>query len=171
MVNLLCAIVGAASNAFEVNIDDTASVAALKKAVKAEKPNDMKGIDADKLELFLAKTNGGAWLDRAGAASVALDGRGDPRGYVQMDPTLWIKNPMYFGDNFRPAEGQIHVLVVVPSHVRAGIGVNPSKLLRYKKQDADAGSSLLYSSLFLFRLSFPALLCPTGKIQPTKKDV
>ncbi|KAL7683612.1 hypothetical protein Plhal304r1_c040g0117781 [Plasmopara halstedii] len=170
MVNLLCAIVGAASNAFEVNIDDTASVAALKKAVKAENLVTIK-CDAAKLELFLAKTEGGAWLDRAGAASVALDGRGDPRGYVQMDPTLWIKNPMYFGDNFRPAEGQIHVLVVVPSHVRADIGVNPSRLLRYKQQKTDAGSSLLYSSLFLFRLSFSALLCPMGRIQPTKKDV
>ncbi|KAL8003018.1 hypothetical protein Plhal703r1_c13g0064381 [Plasmopara halstedii] len=170
MVNLLCAIVGAASNAFEVNIDDTASVAALKKAVKAEKPNDMKGIDADKLELFLAKTNGGAWLDRAGAASVALDGRGDPRGYVQMDPTLWIKNPMYFGDNFRPAEGQIHVLVVVPSHVRAGIGVNPSKLLRYKKQmqTLDRHCSIHLSSYFVYRFR---IVVSYGQIQPTKKDV
>ncbi|KAL7683698.1 hypothetical protein Plhal304r1_c040g0118701 [Plasmopara halstedii] len=48
-------------NAFEVNIDNTASVAALKKAVNAKKPNDMKGIDADRLELYIAKTEGGAW--------------------------------------------------------------------------------------------------------------
>ncbi|KAL7686310.1 hypothetical protein Plhal304r1_c027g0090311 [Plasmopara halstedii] len=132
MVNLVCAIVGAASNAFEVNIDDTASVAALKKAVKAEKPNDMKGIDADKLELFLAKTEGGVWLDEAGVASVALDERGNPRGYEKMRSTLWIRNAMLFGDNFQPGEEQIHVLVVVPAGIPFDIGVTPSNLLRYK---------------------------------------
>ncbi|KAG2874945.1 hypothetical protein PC117_g27513 [Phytophthora cactorum] len=31
-----------------------------------------------------------------------------------MDPTLWVKNAKYFGENFQPGEGQIHVLVVVP---------------------------------------------------------
>lgn len=34
----------------------------MKKVIKAEKPNDFKDIDADKLQLFLAKTEGGAWL-------------------------------------------------------------------------------------------------------------
>ncbi|KAL8003109.1 hypothetical protein Plhal703r1_c13g0065331 [Plasmopara halstedii] len=122
MVNLLCAIVGAASNAFEVNIDDTASVSVLKKAVKAKKPDTIK-CEAAKLELFLAKTEGGAWLDEAGAASVALDERGNPRGYVKMRSTLWIKNPMHFGDNFQPGEEQIHVLVVVPRQEQQSVAL------------------------------------------------
>ncbi|KAE8984869.1 hypothetical protein PR002_g22801 [Phytophthora rubi] len=31
-----------------------------------------------------------------------------------MDPLLWLKNANYFGENFTPGEGQVHVLVVVP---------------------------------------------------------
>ncbi|KAG3176965.1 hypothetical protein PC128_g17069 [Phytophthora cactorum] len=31
-----------------------------------------------------------------------------------MDPTLWINNDKHFGKNFGPAEGEVHVLVVVP---------------------------------------------------------
>ncbi|KAL8020053.1 hypothetical protein Plhal710r2_c014g0063781 [Plasmopara halstedii] len=162
MVNLVCAIVGAASNAFEVNIDDTASVAALKKAVKAEKPNDMKGIDADKLELFLAKTEGGVWLDEAGVASVALDERGNPRGYVKMRSTLWIRNAMLFGDNFQPGEEQIHVLVVVPAGIPFDIGVTPSNLLRYKQQDTDAGSYMINLLQFLLAKKIEATVGTTG---------
>ncbi|KAE8996982.1 hypothetical protein PR002_g19157 [Phytophthora rubi] len=30
-----------------------------------------------------------------------------------MDPTRWIKNSKYFGANFQPGKGQIHVLVVI----------------------------------------------------------
>ncbi|KAG2946194.1 hypothetical protein PC118_g25682, partial [Phytophthora cactorum] len=62
MVKLFCAIVGVAGSAFEVDIDDAESVSALKKSIKAKKPNDFKDVDADKLQLFLAKTEGGAWL-------------------------------------------------------------------------------------------------------------
>ncbi|KAG2801399.1 hypothetical protein PC113_g24603 [Phytophthora cactorum] len=114
MVKLFCAIVGVAGSAFEVDIDDAESVSALKDAIKAEKPNDFKDVDADKLQLFLAKKHG-AWLDGAGAAAVTLDEDGPLRGFGdQMDPTLWVKNAKYFGENFQPGEGQIHVLVVVP---------------------------------------------------------
>ncbi|KAG2790243.1 hypothetical protein PC116_g15574 [Phytophthora cactorum] len=31
-----------------------------------------------------------------------------------MDPTLWIKDDKYFGENFHPVKGQVYVLVVVP---------------------------------------------------------
>ncbi|KAG7382885.1 hypothetical protein PHYPSEUDO_004284 [Phytophthora pseudosyringae] len=31
-----------------------------------------------------------------------------------MDPLLWLKNAKYFGENFKPDEGEVHVLVVVP---------------------------------------------------------
>ncbi|KAG2958519.1 hypothetical protein PC119_g26985 [Phytophthora cactorum] len=114
MVKLFCAIVGVAGSAFEVDIDDAESVSALKDAIKAKKPNDFKDVDADKLQLFLAKKHG-AWLDGAGAAAVTLDEDGPLRGFGDpMDPTLWVKNAKYFGENFQPGEGQIHVLVVVP---------------------------------------------------------
>ncbi|CEG47517.1 CRN-like protein [Plasmopara halstedii] len=87
MVKLCCAIVGAAGNAFSVDINDTESVAALKKGIKKKNPNTIK-CDANRLQLFLAKTEGGVWIDEAGAASVALDERGYPQGYVQMRATL-----------------------------------------------------------------------------------
>ncbi|KAE8955923.1 hypothetical protein PR002_g31634, partial [Phytophthora rubi] len=31
-----------------------------------------------------------------------------------MDPTLWINNDKHFGKNFRPGEGEFHMLVMVP---------------------------------------------------------
>ncbi|KAL4093765.1 hypothetical protein PRIC1_011195 [Phytophthora ramorum] len=43
-----------------------------------------------------------------------------------MDPTLWIKNPKHFGDNFQPGEGQVHVLVVVPEGAGSQAGVTAS---------------------------------------------
>ncbi|KAG1709669.1 hypothetical protein DVH05_020325 [Phytophthora capsici] len=113
LVALTCALVGK-TGVLGVKIDDSAQVWELKKAITVEKSNDLKDVDADKLELFLAKMEGGTWLDGAGAAAVALDERGHPQGCVQMDPTLWIKNSKHFGDNFKPGEGQVHVLVVVP---------------------------------------------------------
>ncbi|EGZ23084.1 hypothetical protein PHYSODRAFT_399704, partial [Phytophthora sojae] len=70
--------------------------------------------DADELLLFLAKTADGAWLTAAGAAAETLDTQGRLQGFEQMEPTLWINNDKHFGKNFRPDEGQVHVLVVVP---------------------------------------------------------
>ncbi|KAG4036698.1 hypothetical protein PC123_g27734 [Phytophthora cactorum] len=113
MVTLYCAVVGVAGSAFPVDIDASLSVGHLKDAIKGKKPDTIKG-EADKLQLFLAKKHG-AWLDGAGAAAVTLDEDGPLRGFGDpMDPTLWVKNAKYFGENFQPGEGQIHVLVVVP---------------------------------------------------------
>ncbi|GMF41740.1 unnamed protein product [Phytophthora lilii] len=134
MVKLVCAIVGVAGSAFPVDIDASQLVGDLKKAIKVEKPNKLNDIDADDLQLFLAKTEGGAWLDGAGAAAVALDERGHPQGCVQMDPTLWIKNPKHFSDNFQPGEGQVHVLVVVPR----GAPAPENKRKRKRMEDEDA---------------------------------
>ncbi|OWY92741.1 Crinkler (CRN) [Phytophthora megakarya] len=107
-LSLQCAIVGQVGSSFGVKIDDGAKVSDLKDAIKSQSDGIITR-PWPLLELFLAKTEGGAWLDEAGVAAVALDERGRP-----MDPTLWIKNPKYFGENFRPGEGQVHVLVVVP---------------------------------------------------------
>ncbi|KAL7683628.1 hypothetical protein Plhal304r1_c040g0117961 [Plasmopara halstedii] len=152
MVNLLCAIVGAASYAFEVNIDDTASVSALKKAVKAENPDTIK-CEAAKLELFLAKTEGGAWLDST-TDDVKKLKKGEKTALIEalthedneLDGTFGLED--YLVGMPEPKTRQIHVLVVIPAGNSADIGVTPSRLLKYKQQDTDAGS-----------------------IQPTKKDV
>ncbi|KAG3114366.1 hypothetical protein PI126_g24724, partial [Phytophthora idaei] len=126
MVKLFCAIVGEAGSAFPVNIDQSETVGDLKKAIKGEKKNGLKDVDADKLQLFLAKAANGAWLDGAGVAAVTLekaagsavpvlvDDHGNRHDFVKMDPLLWIKNDQHFGANFQPGEGQVHVLVVVP---------------------------------------------------------
>ncbi|POM72516.1 Crinkler (CRN) family protein [Phytophthora palmivora] len=47
-------------------------------AIKKEKPNRLKDVDADDLQFFLTKTEGGAWLDGAEAAAVTLDGDATP---------------------------------------------------------------------------------------------
>ncbi|GMF65756.1 unnamed protein product [Phytophthora lilii] len=124
------------------------TVGELKEVIKEKKPNDFKDIDADKLQLCLAKTEGGAWLDGAGAAAVALDERGYPQGCVQMDPTLWIKNPKHFGDNFQPGEDQVHVLVVVPKGVGDASAAPPAAMHRHPEHtNRDIDSSVPYSSL------------------------
>ncbi|POM59523.1 Serine/threonine protein kinase, partial [Phytophthora palmivora] len=130
-ISLECAIVGHAGT-FDVTIDDGEKVGDLKDVIK-EKNEEMKGPTRN-LRLFLAKMADGAWLDGAGAAAVALDERGHPQGCVWMDPILWIKNPNYFGDNFQPGEGQVHVLVVVLEGVSAP--VNKRKRKRVENEDA-----------------------------------
>ena len=54
-MKLFCAIVGKAGSVFSVRVDESDAVDDIKKAIKAEKSNDFKHIDADKLRLFLAK--------------------------------------------------------------------------------------------------------------------
>ncbi|KAE9280104.1 hypothetical protein PR003_g28049, partial [Phytophthora rubi] len=95
-------------------IEDWNTVADLKKEIKDEKKNKLKDVDADSLQLFLAKKEDGSWLDGAEAVAAPLDDRGNPRGFEQMDPLLWLKDAKYFGENFTQGEGKAHVLVVVP---------------------------------------------------------
>ncbi|KAL4150597.1 hypothetical protein PRNP1_009999 [Phytophthora ramorum] len=76
MVKLVCVIVGVAGSAFPVEIDADQTVGDLKDTIKEKKPNDLKDIDADKLQLFLAKTEGGAWLSsRSEDSEEAEEGR------------------------------------------------------------------------------------------------
>ena len=114
MVTLVCVLVGVRGSAFPVDIALNKLVGHLKEAIVAEKPRTIT-CEADELKLFLAK-KGDAWLDGAGAGAVTLDEHGHPQGFDEMDPTLRIENDRYFGDNFEPNEGEIHVLVVEPSH-------------------------------------------------------
>ncbi|ETL25846.1 hypothetical protein L916_20368 [Phytophthora nicotianae] len=59
MVKLFCAVVGVAGRAFPVDVDACQSVGDLKDVIKGEKTNDLKDVDADKLQLFLAKVEKG----------------------------------------------------------------------------------------------------------------
>ncbi|KAG1705589.1 hypothetical protein DVH05_003276 [Phytophthora capsici] len=114
-ISLQCAIVGHAGSSFVVGIDDGAKVSKLKKAIQRENPLAIT-CEADQLQLFLAK-DGKVWLDGADAAAVEAD---DLKHFPLMDPTLLVRNPKHFGSGFKPDEGQVHVLVVVPKWVVAG---------------------------------------------------
>ena len=59
---LFCVLVGMRGGSIPVNLDTIRTVAELKKAIKAKKPNKLKNIDADKLQLFLAKASDNEWL-------------------------------------------------------------------------------------------------------------
>ncbi|KAG3124599.1 hypothetical protein PC128_g27461 [Phytophthora cactorum] len=61
MVKLFCAIVGVAGSAFEVDIDEGQKVGDLKKAIK-DQSDGLITVPWPKLQLFLAKTDDGAWL-------------------------------------------------------------------------------------------------------------
>ncbi|KAL4118788.1 hypothetical protein PRIC2_011110 [Phytophthora ramorum] len=127
MVKLFCAIVGVAGRVFEVEIDADQLVGDLKKAIKGEKPNDLKDIDADKLQLFLAKKDG-AWLKDDDPAALELEEgktHQDIRTVIDgemMKPTWTIEdvltaNNMTKRKGRAPKSRQIHVLVVVPVRV------------------------------------------------------
>ncbi|KAE9319309.1 hypothetical protein PF008_g18300 [Phytophthora fragariae] len=121
MASLSCAIAGVAEDAFSVDIDERLSVGHLKEAIKKEK---MFRFPANEMRLFLAKQDGN-WMNgegvvavklekaAGGAVPVLVDGHGNRYDFVKMDPTRWIKNSKYFGANFQPGKGQIHVLVVI----------------------------------------------------------
>ncbi|GMF28345.1 unnamed protein product [Phytophthora lilii] len=125
MVKLFCAIVGAAGSAFEVKIDDTESVSALKKAIweeiKAKFIHDDKfrSVVASDLQLFLAKTEGNAWLSSL-TEDVKKLKKGKKTALVesltQEDKELQGEDPIseYLEGMDAPKVKQIHVLVVVP---------------------------------------------------------
>ncbi|KAG2802019.1 hypothetical protein PC113_g24537 [Phytophthora cactorum] len=126
MVKLFCAIVGVAGSAFEVDIDDAESVSALKKSIKAEKPNDFKDVDADKLQLFLAKTADGAWLSSPSEDVKKLK-KGEKTALIKAltkeDQELQAENPLedvLIGMD-PPSARQIHVLVVTVFSITAFI--------------------------------------------------
>ncbi|OWY99413.1 Crinkler (CRN) [Phytophthora megakarya] len=114
MVILSCAIVRK-GKAFKVDIDDNASVSALRDAIKAKNTTTIT-CDAKDLQLFLATMKDGTWLglDEAGAASVDLDQDGDAQHLntklVKMKSLQRLNKCV----GKLPVQGQVHVLVVVP---------------------------------------------------------
>ncbi|KAG2789400.1 hypothetical protein PC112_g24452 [Phytophthora cactorum] len=118
MVKLFCAIVGVAGSAFEVDIDEGQKVGDLKKAIK----DQSDGLITDpwpKLQLFLAKTEGGAWLSSPSEDVKKLK-KGEKTALIKAltmeDQELQAEDPLedvLIGMD-PPSARQIHVLVVVP---------------------------------------------------------
>ncbi|GMF65990.1 unnamed protein product [Phytophthora lilii] len=114
MLKLFCAIVGVAGSAFSVRVDERDSVDDLKDAIKAKKPNDFKDIDADKLQLFLAKTEGGAWLFDNEDLDTLLESEIDTSSYLHLRSSWKLCKRNLFGPGVSLGEDVVHVLVVVP---------------------------------------------------------
>ncbi|ETI37765.1 hypothetical protein F443_16363 [Phytophthora nicotianae P1569] len=119
MLSLQCAIVGQAGSSFDVEIDDSAKVSKLKKAIKAEK---MYQFPADELHLFLAKKDEGrgAWVTEADVNNGAndtngltpLDVAGAPLNLVGLSGTDVQFTPTI--EDVKAKSTPVHVLVVVP---------------------------------------------------------
>ncbi|GMF65085.1 unnamed protein product [Phytophthora lilii] len=140
-VSLCCAIVGKAGGVFGVKIDNGVQVWELQDAIKAKKPNDFKDIDADKLQLFLAKTEGGAWLTDDDQAALDLeDGKvhEDIQALIdgeKMKATKTLQHWLFEKNKMpQPSTDQIHVLVVVPR----GAPAPENKRKRKRMEDEDA---------------------------------
>ncbi|KAF4028105.1 hypothetical protein GN244_ATG20237 [Phytophthora infestans] len=120
MVKLFCCIVGVAGSAFSVEVNEGKTVDDLKEAIKAKKTNDFKEVDADKLQLFLAK-KGDAWLRDNEDLDTLLQSEIAFSSYLHMRASWKLSKPTLFGPDVSLGEDVVHVLVVVP--VGAGVGV------------------------------------------------
>ncbi|KAL4163624.1 hypothetical protein KRP22_012131 [Phytophthora ramorum] len=116
MVTLFCAVVGVAGSAFSVRVDESDSVDDLKDTIKAEN-EDIKG-PARNLQLFLAKTEGGAWLPGDDSVPLQLDRGGgidDVRKVTteeQLKATWAVQDVLTANNMTAPKPRQIHVLAV-----------------------------------------------------------
>ncbi|EGZ28980.1 hypothetical protein PHYSODRAFT_250419 [Phytophthora sojae] len=182
MVKLFCAIVGAAGSAFSVRVDESDSVDHLKDAIKAKKPNDFKDVDADKLQLFLAKTVDGAWLSSKDPDVISMRSGGIPEQVktllnVEMDPADEI------GDVFEgaPTKKTIHVLVVADREwlevQDAEIAPHPSRKRRWDKLnevlDKNKKAKKAAGSTGFSYVSFPEIdsIMPATKYRPSSKPI
>ncbi|CAI5746517.1 unnamed protein product [Peronospora destructor] len=121
MVTLICVIVGVEGSAFPVDIEASESVGDLKDAIKAEKTNALKDVDADQLQLFLAKGTDDKWLKDDDPAARHISEK-KTHSYIQQVisgeqaiATKTLKRWLFDSNNMsQPSAEQIHVLVVVP---------------------------------------------------------
>lgn len=111
-IKLFCILDGD-SSAFEVKLDADDSIAALKKAIKEEKPSDFQDLDADKLLLY----------------QIAIPDEGTQVNLNNVDsPKPLLKATTEIAEVFgtAPPKKTIHVIVRRPS-----AGKRCSKLLHY----------------------------------------
>ncbi|KAL8010492.1 putative P-loop containing nucleoside triphosphate hydrolase [Plasmopara halstedii] len=118
-ISLECAIEGQVGS-FNVTIDDGKKISVLKDAIKDKKPNKLKNVDADELELSLAK-KGEDWLpiEDLRAIRKGEDVPGFERvSLVDTDDEEYsaysIQKMLQMKGLRSPQTEQIHVLVVVP---------------------------------------------------------
>ncbi|KAF9178941.1 hypothetical protein BGZ49_005239, partial [Haplosporangium sp. Z 27] len=100
-IKLFCILDGE-SSAFEVKLDADDSIAALKEAIKEKKPNDLQGLDADKLVLYqIAVPDEGTqvYLDKIDSSTPLIKGSNEISEV--------------FGT--APAKKTIHVIIQRPS--------------------------------------------------------
>ncbi|KAG6619957.1 Crinkler (CRN) family protein [Phytophthora cinnamomi] len=128
LLSLQCAIVGQVGSSFDVEIDDGAKVSKLKKAIAEDQKYDFA---ASKLQLFLAKTEGGAWLEsdsedvkklKKGEKTVAVEALTSEEKDLQGESGL----QKVLTGMPKPSTDQIHVLVVVPEGAGSQAGVTAS---------------------------------------------
>ncbi|KAL3657991.1 hypothetical protein V7S43_017040 [Phytophthora oleae] len=112
-MKLFCAIVGDSGSVFEVDIDEGASVYALKKVITNDHPITIHGKAKD-VQLFLAKKDKdkGAWLTKEEVAP--LRDESVSQSFRLINTTLLLNSSLNFGEGFQPGEGQVQVLVFVP---------------------------------------------------------
>nr|WNO07199.1 CRN effector protein [Phytophthora cinnamomi] len=116
MVKLFCAIVGVAGSAFPVDIDVRETVGDLKKVIKRDKPNRLEKVDADDLQLFLAKTKSGAWLiDDDDLDKKMLQNEVDTSKMTMLRGSWKLDKSDLFGRDVALEEDVVHVLVLVPT--------------------------------------------------------
>nr|WNO07183.1 CRN effector protein [Phytophthora cinnamomi] len=122
LLALTCAIVDKAGSLFGVEIDDGAKVSELKKAIHKKK---MYPFPVDELQLFPAKTEGGAndkkWLLASSEDAEKLE-KGEKTALIadltEKDHELQTENHLVDEWNKMdpPLPRYIHVLVVLPGH-------------------------------------------------------
>lgn len=148
---------------FSVEADENQFIAQVKEEIK-QKSDGKIDIPCLFLRLFIAQTAAGEWLDEAGAAAVKPD---DLLRFTKIDPTWPINSPMNFGKKFQPAEGQVHVLVLVPRVIMTEIGLTAPDYTQMGTGDCFSAYNATHLS---FWQSLQALIWPVEKSQPTKKD-
>ncbi|KAG2784779.1 hypothetical protein PC118_g24698 [Phytophthora cactorum] len=127
MVQLFCAIVGVAGSAFEVDIDEAASVSALKEVIwgkikeKFIHDDKFRSVVASDLKLSLAK-KGGAWLRDDDSLDAMLRSGTVDTSCMKMRASWKLNKPSLFGPGVSLGEDVVHVLVVVPNDAGVGVG-------------------------------------------------
>ncbi|OWY97003.1 Crinkler (CRN), partial [Phytophthora megakarya] len=118
MVLLNCAIIGKES-VISIIIEEWKTVDLLKEAIQKRWPKYLKDVEPDGLQLFLAKTADGAWL-QSGSEDVKELKKGEKTAAIE---ELTHEDQKLQGEDGLakvlegmkdPLVGQIHVLVVVP---------------------------------------------------------
>ncbi|KAG1698756.1 hypothetical protein DVH05_014711 [Phytophthora capsici] len=163
MVKLFCAIVGVGGSAFSVEVGEGQSVDDLKEAIKNLKRNDLKGVDRDKLQLFLAKKkNGkGVWLTEKDVQNGVSDTSdlnllgtmGAPLKFVGL-----LEKDVKFEPTLKDIESMntpVHVLVVVPKKRTSTAIVSQEKDAKRLKKEENVPLEMLWQYSEMEITTFP----------------